>query len=152
MPSHSVLALASREWVNAHLERDTLAILHADTASACIRAEAWVQREDLNQAKLCSKKVLLHARTRVSFLADLFFDLDGELAPKLAAAMCIWNSIYRVCRAWAQVDSSEARRLAAHAYVYHKLLRGAHRCGIRVDCRRIIPRRSISPKTVYEST
>jgi hypothetical protein len=137
MPSHSVLAVASREWADAHFEEATLAILRSSTEAACARAQVHLQREDLNAATTCSRKHLSHARTRVSFLANLFFDLEGRLEPNLAAAMCLWNSIYRVCRAWKRVDPAEARILAAHAHVYNQLLKSTRAAGVSVSCRRL---------------
>jgi hypothetical protein len=134
MPSHSVLAMASREWVDAHFEEATLAILRSSTEAACARAQECMQRKELNAAEPCPQKKLDRARARVAFLANIFFNLDRTLEPNLAAAMWLWNSIYRVCRAWTRVDPLETRLLAAHAHVYKQLVKSTHAAGVRVPC------------------
>ena len=138
MPTHSLLALASREWARAHFDEDTMAVLRSNTEGACFRAEEHLERAELNAARVCTRKELKRARTHVQFLAELLFESDEKVSPHLAACVCMWNSIYRLCRAWTRVDACEIRKLAAHTKVYNQLIKSTSAGRVNINCRHLV--------------
>jgi hypothetical protein len=141
MPTHSLLALASRDWASAHFDKETMDVLRSNTAGACFRAEDHLERAELNAARACTRKELKRARTHVQFLAELLFESEETIPPRLAACVCLWNSIYRLCRAWTRLDPSQIRPLAAHARVYDTLIKSTSTCRVNINCRHLARKR-----------
>jgi hypothetical protein len=133
----SFLAAQARPFVQKVFSQTTQDILYAGVGPACLRLvddEATQTRAFLNANTSCRLWQLREAKKNVLMLGEFLYPskMDTgvnavELDPPLAAKICIWNAIYRVCCAWRKVENENARLLAAHAFVYETLCADARK-------------------------